>query len=518
MADYNYIVKSIFNAKPKYNVSFDRANGTVNIGGVGYRGGSLSRAFKSSGSSSDILNNFFKANKDPQKTKREVEKISKGKIKVKIGKGYGNEPIVYYSLKESVNEGKSDLDMVVDTIRKEYENVSIKKLAYHLANRTTYTIDQLLKVLRVYKDMSSRDRDKTDLKKLFKSYGLKESTVNEGILQDREKQLKNLKQGGTVSGGGYGPFKKTGRDTFVSVKGIKHNSSNLVKLIGGFSDFKVDESVNEEKLKPKKLTQLKKGEKFVFNNTPYEFVELYTDISNAAKVKKEDGKTSVVSFGGGVVNKNTKSGFSDYLKQGGRVWDNVNPNNSPSVNERYRPNLESKGWEAAQKVIKQLQSSVFRKLDDDELLEFRKAIADAFNLDGVLKENNIEEANVTKTFYFKGKTSTDIDEIDADFSRKGIKSKPDFNKMKVTVTGDERKIDKIAKFYRGIEEATINERRGGMDIIRRIVKNHQYEGGVDVQTANMILKVYDKVDNKTKKFLDHATLKQIVNLILKARR
>jgi len=56
-----------------------------------------------------------------------------------------------------------------------------------------------------------------------------------------------------------------------------------------------------------------------------------------------------------------------------------------SVNERYRPNLESKGWTAAQKVIRQLQSSVFRKLDDDELLEFRKAIADAFNLDGILK-------------------------------------------------------------------------------------------------------------------------------------
>ena len=255
-------------------------------------------------------------------------------------------------------------------------------------------------------------------------------SVNEGILQDREKQLKNLKQGGTVSGGGYGPFKKTGRDTFVSLKGIKHNSNNLVKLIGGFSDFKVDESVNE----------------------------------------------------------------------------------------RYRPNVESKGWEVAQKIIRQLQSSVFRKLDDDELLEFRKAIADAFNLDGVLKENNIIEGKITKTFHFKGKTSTDIDEIDADFSRQGIKSKPDFNKMKVTVTGDERKIDKIAKFHRGIEEATINERRGGMDIIRRIVKNHQHEGGVDVQTANMILKVYDKVDNKTKKFLDHATLKQIVNLILKARR
>jgi hypothetical protein len=289
MADYNYIVKSIFNAKPKYNVSFDRANGTVNIGGVGYRGGSLSRAFKSSGSSSDILNNFFKANKNPQKTKREVEKISKGKIKVKIGKGYGNEPIVYYSLKESINE-------------------------------------------------------------------------------------------------------------------------------------------------------------------------------------------------------------------------------------RYRPNLESKGWEVAQKVIRQLQSSVFRKLDDDELLEFRKAIADAFNLDGVLKETTINERKVTKTFHFKGKTYTDMDEIDADFSRKGIKSKPDFNNRKVTVTGDERKIDKIAKFYRGIEENTINERKGGMDVIRRIVKNHQFEKGVDVQTANYILNVYNKVDSDTKKIMDKVTLNQLTNIILKSRK
>jgi len=60
--------------------------------------------------------------------------------------------------------------------------------------------------------------------------------------------------------------------------------------------------------------------------------------------------------------------------------------------------------------------------------------------------------------------------------------------------------------------------RSGMDVIRRIVKNHQHEGGVDVQTANMILKVYDGVDNKTKKFLDHATLKQIVGLLMRARK
>jgi len=80
-------------------------------------------------------------------------------------------------------------------------------------------------------------------------YGFDES-VNEGIIQDREKQLKNLKQGGSVSGGGYGTFKKTGRDTFVSPKGKKYNSSALIKLIGTFGDFTVNEDKGEvEKIK-----------------------------------------------------------------------------------------------------------------------------------------------------------------------------------------------------------------------------------------------------------------------------
>jgi len=113
----------------------------------------------------------------------------------------------------------------------------------------------------------------------------------------------------------------------------KEMGAKLVDFQPGSINIGLYESVNEEKLKPKKLTQLKKGEKFVFNNTPYEFVELYTDINNAAKVKTQDGKTSVVSFGGGMVNKNTKGGFGDYLKQGGRVWDNVNPTDSPSITE-----------------------------------------------------------------------------------------------------------------------------------------------------------------------------------------
>ena len=388
MADYNYIVKSIFNAKPKYNVSFDRLNRTVNIGGVGYSGGSLSRAFKSSGSSSDIMKNFFKANKNPQKTKREVEKISKGKIKVSVGKGYGNEPIVYYTLNEDVVD---DVAYVVKT----YEKPKTRKLL------TIMVINKLKEKRNNSKSSSNKQKLQKIIDKLEKDYQkgkfMKEN-INEAIgmsQSDRNKIYHKLNKGDKVRIKFGNAIRKGNEGEFIVSKGKTKVGKQRVERI------------------------------------------TLKNVKNPSGVKYY------------LYNRNNNIGMA----QGdmGAVIEDMEIVKE-SVNERYRPNLDSKGWEAAQKVIRQLQSSVFRKLDDDELLEFRKAIADAFNLDGVLKE------------------------------------------------------------------ATINERRGGMDIIRRIVKNHQYEGGVDVQTANMILKVYDKVDDKTKKFLDHATLKQIVGLIIKARR
>lgn len=41
---------------------------------------------------------------------------------------------------------------------------------------------------------------------------------------------------------------------------------------------------------------------------------------------------------------------------------------------------EGKGYDEAKKVIDKLRSGVFRKLNDDELVEFRKEIAMAFDL------------------------------------------------------------------------------------------------------------------------------------------
>jgi len=105
-ADYKFLTQTILDAKPKYNVYYNSGHNKVNIGGVGYDKGELVKQFNQKpGSSSKIKNNFYYADQDPQKTKREVEKLSKGKIKVDIQKGYGGKPMAVYIVKESVSEG-----------------------------------------------------------------------------------------------------------------------------------------------------------------------------------------------------------------------------------------------------------------------------------------------------------------------------------------------------------------------------------------------------------------------------
>ena len=87
-ADYKFLTQTILDAKPKHNVYYNSGHNKVNIGGVGYDGGDLVKNFNQKpGSSSKIKNNFYYANQDPQTTKKEVEKLSKGKIKVDIQKG-----------------------------------------------------------------------------------------------------------------------------------------------------------------------------------------------------------------------------------------------------------------------------------------------------------------------------------------------------------------------------------------------------------------------------------------------
>jgi hypothetical protein len=77
---------------------------------------------------------------------------------------------------------------------------------------------------------------------------VKKESVNEGVLQDRERKLKGLPNGAKVSGGGYGPFTKIASNTFKSSNDKLSNSEGLIKLIGTFKDFKIHETIKEESL------------------------------------------------------------------------------------------------------------------------------------------------------------------------------------------------------------------------------------------------------------------------------
>ena len=104
-ADYKYLTQVILDANPKMNVYYSSSRNVVNIGGVGYDSGELVRNFNQPpGSSTKIKNNFYYANENPIDTKQEVERLSNGKIKVDIQKGYGGKPVVVYSIAKSLNE------------------------------------------------------------------------------------------------------------------------------------------------------------------------------------------------------------------------------------------------------------------------------------------------------------------------------------------------------------------------------------------------------------------------------
>ena len=150
--DYKFLTQTILDAKPKYNVYYNSGHNKVNIGGVGYDGGDLVKNFNQKpGSSSKIKNNFYHADQDPQKTKKEVEKLSNGKIKVDIQKGYGGKPVAVYIMKESVNEGvldifKNEFKIALNFIKKTFKGSGVKISVKHLVPDIKHT-DKYIEVL-----------------------------------------------------------------------------------------------------------------------------------------------------------------------------------------------------------------------------------------------------------------------------------------------------------------------------------------------------------------------------------
>ena len=99
--------------------------------------------------------------------------------------------------------------------------------------------------------------------------------------------------------------------------------------VTGYTKVKdIDESINE--------AELKLGVKYVNKQGKEGFIQ-----TGGSKNSKDwfwfDGKTKhpydKVKKELKPSKDQKKTGFGDYLKQGGRVWDNVNPTDSPSVNE-----------------------------------------------------------------------------------------------------------------------------------------------------------------------------------------
>ena len=97
---YNTVVDLILNAKSRYPVYYNTSRGWVNVGGTGYQGGDLVTIFKAKqGQSTNIKNVFYKAAQTPNETKKEVERLSKGKISVDL-EGKGDSAILKYNLRE----------------------------------------------------------------------------------------------------------------------------------------------------------------------------------------------------------------------------------------------------------------------------------------------------------------------------------------------------------------------------------------------------------------------------------
>lgn len=191
-ADYKYLTQAILDAKPKHNVYYNSGHNVVNIGGTGYDSGELVKQFNQKpGSSSTIKNNFYHANKDPQKTKREVEKLSNGKIKVNVQKGYGGEPMVVYTVKESVNEAKIKRPVNRWLELKNDETMHPHKKMAHGLKELKYQLAETEKFFRWYNQIKTMNElDSTTYWKRTQNhiYKIKERLINIAkTLQEIEK-------------------------------------------------------------------------------------------------------------------------------------------------------------------------------------------------------------------------------------------------------------------------------------------------------------------------------------------
>jgi hypothetical protein len=97
--------------------------------------------------------------------------------------------------------------------------------------------------------------------------------------------------------------------------------------------------------------------------------------------------------------------------------------------------------------------------------------------------------------------------IDFDMTKNAVRGKPKGKTVNDTIFS----LSYVTKESVELDEA----KESGIDVARRIVKNKQHEKGVDMQTANFILQIYDKVNDQIKKKMETQDIKQLAQMAMK---
>ena len=177
-------------------------------------------------------------------------------------------------------------------------------------------------------------------------------------------------------------------------------------------------------------------------------------------------------------------------------------------------------YEVGMKVVKEGKLTSEQKLRE----EIRKIIREGFG-DKFGKMMNSYDTKIVKNALSMAKQQA------TDDKQKGSKQTPKLiaiktinrmkeyrNKIKAPNLKKEfqKAIDKLEKDYKKIKEGKLTE-ASGVDVAKKVLKNQQHEKGIDMQTANLIVKIhkaYDKNPELQKKF-EKIPLNKMKQLILK---
>lgn len=151
--------------------------------------------------------------------------------------------------------------------------------------------------------------------------------------------------------------------------------------------------------------------------------------------------------------------------------------------------LEGKGYDEARKVVDHLRAKVFKKLNDDELEEFKKEIAFAF---GMKIDESLDEASVSEEAYMLHRMT----EVGQEGAQDFIDENPNVNIVKLI---DDLKRGNINKYE--IRDVI----RGAADkvFVKRFVKSYgKLSESLDEASINKIQKEWAKVAADMKATVD----------------